>query len=145
MFSWLHISGVAARVEITSEPVSTAPDVYDLSWQVKSYSPIQEYKVAYRRSKVSSNARDMLHGQAGMRARNAHPNEKRQRCLVYAGSKVCVTRRIAGEKSNRQAVENDATKTPATMGSRFSSCQRRVICSHRCHIFPKHNRHAFHR
>ena len=49
----MYVSGVADRVEVTSEPVSTAPDVYDLSWQVKSFSPVQEYKVAYRRSKVS--------------------------------------------------------------------------------------------
>ncbi|KAF0296990.1 Protein amalgam [Amphibalanus amphitrite] len=47
----MSVTGVADRVEITSEPVSTAPDVYDLSWQVQSFSPVQEYKVAYRRSK----------------------------------------------------------------------------------------------
>ncbi|XP_037079019.1 uncharacterized protein LOC119100002 [Pollicipes pollicipes] len=46
--------GVADRVRITSPPISTAPEDFDLSWEVESYSAIHEYKVAYRRSKFNS-------------------------------------------------------------------------------------------
>ncbi|XP_037079027.1 lachesin-like [Pollicipes pollicipes] len=48
------ITGVADRVRITSPPISTAPEDFDLSWEVESYSAIHEYKVAYRRSKFNS-------------------------------------------------------------------------------------------
>ena len=46
--------GVADRAVITSGPISTAPEQYELSWKVNSYSPIQEYKVAYRPVRVST-------------------------------------------------------------------------------------------
>ena len=49
----LLISGTPDRARITSSPIGTAPDSYQLSWEVRSYSPIIEYKVAYGLGKVS--------------------------------------------------------------------------------------------
>jgi len=48
------VTGVADRVRITSPPIGSAPEAFELSWEVESYSPIREYKVAYRRGKYNS-------------------------------------------------------------------------------------------
>lgn len=48
------LTGVADRVSVTSVPIGGAPDTYELSWQVHSFSSILEYKVAYRRAKFNS-------------------------------------------------------------------------------------------
>lgn len=53
---YVCFAGVADRVRITSEPIGVAAQEYDLSWEVQSYSPIQEYKVVYRRGKVRCRA-----------------------------------------------------------------------------------------
>ncbi|KAF0305307.1 Lachesin [Amphibalanus amphitrite] len=41
------LSGAPGQAHITSRPIGTAPDSYQLSWEVRSYSPVLEYKVAY--------------------------------------------------------------------------------------------------
>ncbi|XP_037086873.1 neural cell adhesion molecule 2-like [Pollicipes pollicipes] len=48
------VTGVPDRAVITSGAISTAPELYELSWQVESFSPIIEYKVAYRPAKVNA-------------------------------------------------------------------------------------------
>ena len=39
-------------MEITSAPMGGDVDSYDLAWKVKSFSPVTEYKVAFRKTKV---------------------------------------------------------------------------------------------
>ncbi|XP_043235751.1 lachesin-like isoform X2 [Amphibalanus amphitrite] len=43
----MALSGAPGRAHITSSPIGAAPDSYQLSWEVRSYSPVLEYKVAY--------------------------------------------------------------------------------------------------
>ncbi|XP_043245909.1 protein amalgam-like [Amphibalanus amphitrite] len=50
----IYVSGEADKVEITSAPMGGDVDSYDLAWKVKSFSPIIEYKIAYRKTKVNS-------------------------------------------------------------------------------------------
>ena len=52
--------GVANRARITSGAISTAPEQYELSWEVESFSPILEYKVAYRPVRVSEKWSDLI-------------------------------------------------------------------------------------
>ncbi|KAF0305512.1 hypothetical protein FJT64_022890 [Amphibalanus amphitrite] len=47
----IYVSGEADKVEITSAPMGGDVDSYDLAWKVKSFSPIIEYKIAYRKTK----------------------------------------------------------------------------------------------
>ncbi|XP_043245919.1 protein amalgam-like [Amphibalanus amphitrite] len=48
------VTGEADKVEITSAPMGGDVDSYDLAWKVKSFSPVLEYKIAYRKTKVNS-------------------------------------------------------------------------------------------
>ncbi|XP_037072718.1 lachesin-like [Pollicipes pollicipes] len=47
----MALSGAPARARVTSSPIGTAPDSYQLAWEVRSYSAVLEYKVAYGQGK----------------------------------------------------------------------------------------------
>ncbi|XP_037080209.1 contactin-3-like [Pollicipes pollicipes] len=53
-YSKIAVSGVADKVEVISTPMDGDSESYDLAWKVKSYSPIIEYKIAYRKTKLNS-------------------------------------------------------------------------------------------
>ncbi|XP_037073347.1 limbic system-associated membrane protein-like [Pollicipes pollicipes] len=48
------LSGAPARARVTSSPIGTAPDSYQLAWEVRSFSPVLEYMVAYGQGKANS-------------------------------------------------------------------------------------------
>ncbi|XP_037086665.1 lachesin-like [Pollicipes pollicipes] len=50
------LTGTPERAHVTSSSMGTAPDSYQLAWEVHSYSPILEYRVAYRQSKFNVTA-----------------------------------------------------------------------------------------
>ncbi|XP_043232369.1 protein amalgam-like isoform X1 [Amphibalanus amphitrite] len=52
----IQISGTPERAQVTSSAMGAAPDSYQLSWTVRSFSPVLEYKVAYRQSKQNSSS-----------------------------------------------------------------------------------------
>ncbi|XP_037080199.1 limbic system-associated membrane protein-like [Pollicipes pollicipes] len=53
----IAVLGVADKVEVVSTPMDGDSESYDLAWKVKSYSPIIEYKIAYRKTKLNSTSR----------------------------------------------------------------------------------------
>ncbi|XP_043235053.1 protein amalgam-like [Amphibalanus amphitrite] len=56
----MDVTGVADRAVITSGPISTAPEQYELSWKVESFSPVLEYKVAYRPVRANGSGLELV-------------------------------------------------------------------------------------
>ncbi|XP_050439437.1 opioid-binding protein/cell adhesion molecule homolog isoform X2 [Adelges cooleyi] len=72
---FVELSGKPDVAAFTSSSVSNTRDSYNISWKVKSYSPIQEYKLLYRPFKNSTKSIKESHYKRPMQRRYDDWNE----------------------------------------------------------------------